>query len=275
MDWSFSHDFEHFLPLMIFLNSRDGRHSVQQEGYVLPQGDREGVSWTILCGSIPKQMELLMHHHPISSLPQNKGYWHFNHLCLKILSELNIFSYSTAKMVDAVYDVTVTYCDKVTEKGELDILSGTFPKQMEFLVQCHSISSLPQNKDYLNINHLWLKILSQLFKLFCLISLLNSQDGWCSVWRDGGVLRPGDREAWAGHPVWQHPQADGSSMCSATRSSLYPKTKLLKYWLSLIEDFVTTLKKILSCIFYLTAKMVDAVYNVTVMYYREGWARHL
>ena len=51
-----------------------------------------------------------------------------------------------SKKVNAVYDVMVAYCHKVMEKGELDILSGTFPKQMQFLVQCHSISSLPQKQ---------------------------------------------------------------------------------------------------------------------------------
>ena len=53
-------------------------------------------------------------------------------------------------MVDAVYDVTVAYCDRVTEMGELDILYGNVPKQMEFHVQRYPISSLPQNKEDLD-----------------------------------------------------------------------------------------------------------------------------
>lgn len=49
-----------------------------------------------------------------------------------------------------MYDVTVGYGDIVTEKGELDILQGNIPKQMQFLVKRHPIASLPQNKEDLD-----------------------------------------------------------------------------------------------------------------------------
>ncbi|XP_071506274.1 lysocardiolipin acyltransferase 1-like [Diadema antillarum] len=54
------------------------------------------------------------------------------------------------KMIDAVYDVTVGYCDVIPEKGELDIFNGNVPKEMQFLIQRYPIDALPQNREDLN-----------------------------------------------------------------------------------------------------------------------------
>ncbi|XP_030855063.1 lysocardiolipin acyltransferase 1 [Strongylocentrotus purpuratus] len=50
--------------------------------------------------------------------------------------------------VDAIYDVTVAYPDRIPVGGELDIFKAKLPNEVHYHVKRYDISSLPQDTDY-------------------------------------------------------------------------------------------------------------------------------